>query len=79
MNEPSPFRKVRTAFWLGDTVYLRVRDERVRGMVTTVPLFSGGQSYDVTWGDTVSEVTHQEMELTAEFVPDFGAPQEDAS
>ena len=79
MDSTPPLRKIRSAFWLGDIVYLRVRDERVRGMVTTVLVYSSGQSYGVTWGDSVEEVTHQEMELTAEFVPDFGVTTEDAS
>lgn len=75
---PQP-RKLRTAYWIGDIVYLRVRGERVRGMVTTVNVYSNGHSYGVTWGSDAQEVSHQEMELTNEFVLDFGVTPEDAS
>lgn len=35
---------------LGDVVYLKLRDERLPGMVTAVFLRPGGVSYEVSWG-----------------------------
>jgi hypothetical protein len=64
----------RTAFWFGDTVYLKVRSERLKGMITGILVRPGYLSYAVTWA-TGAENYHLEMELTSEFEPDFSEGQ----
>ena len=65
-------------FWFGDIVFLRVRDERYRGMITTIILQPSGVLYSVTWEE--GEVSnHYGMELTRIFVPDFGVDEENES
>ena len=64
-------RHVETLYWIGDIVYLRTRTDKIAGMVTTVSVRPNGLLYCVGWG-TGTETWHYEMELTAEYVPDFG-------
>lgn len=58
------------AFWLEDTVYLRVRLERKPGMVTCVSIHPTGVMYSVGFED--GETDHHEFELSAEYLPDYG-------
>jgi hypothetical protein len=60
------------AYGFGDTVYLRMRSEQVRGMITGINIWPGGFAYNVTWANG-TETRHYEMELTAEFVADYTA------
>lgn len=73
-------RTINTTYWLGNVVYLRVNDDAVRGMVTSVCITaSGAYVYSVTWRGG-SETRHYECELTSEYVPDFGVnPAEEAA
>jgi hypothetical protein len=64
-------RTIETKYWLGDVVYLRVNDECKPGMVTGVNIRPSGTLYAVTWRGG-SENLHFELELTGEYVPDFG-------
>ena len=57
-------------YWFGDIVFLRVREERVRGMVTGVNIRPNGITYSVDWPSGYA--SHYEFELTSEFIPDFG-------
>lgn len=63
-------RDVRAIYWFFDIVYLRVRSEKLTGMITGIALKPTGLTYAVTWG-TGTETWHYEMELTSEYVPDF--------
>lgn len=59
------------AYGLGDVVYLRLRDEPQRGMVTRVEFrANGGAFFEVSWGSATSS-WHYAVELTNEYVPDF--------
>jgi hypothetical protein len=60
-----------SAFGLSDVVFLRCRDEPMRGMITAVTFKSSGLPlYAVTWGSG-SETWHYECEISAEYVPVF--------
>ncbi len=58
-----------TPYWIGDIVYLRVADEKRRGMVTGV-MFRQGETYAVTWPDG-NEKWHAAIELTSEYIPEW--------
>lgn len=62
-------------FWFGDVVFLRVRDERYRGMVTSVVLMPSGILYAVSW-EGYEVTNHYGFELTKVFVPDYGIDAE---
>lgn len=63
-------------YWFGDIVFLRVRDERYRGMITSVILLPTGIVYAITWEG--AEVTnHYGFELSKVFVPDYGIDEHD--
>ena len=51
-------------FNIGDTVYLRVNQEKT-GMVTNIYFSPGSVSYGVTWDDFATR-THYDIELTLE-------------
>jgi hypothetical protein len=51
---------------LGDVVYLKVRDEPVRGMITGIEIDPRGISYLVTWANQAGELRHYSIELTDE-------------
>lgn len=57
-------------YGLGDVVYLRLRDEPQRGMVTRVEFRGSGAFFEVSWGSAISS-WHYAIELSSEFVPDF--------
>lgn len=58
-------------YGLGDTVYLRVATEPMRGMVTAIQfVVSDAPRLCVSWGNR-SETWHFPVELSTEFVPDF--------
>jgi hypothetical protein len=54
------------AFELGQTVYLKVRNERLAGMVVDMVIDSGGVMYGVTWSSG-EHSRHYAMELTDAF------------
>lgn len=56
-------------YGIGEVVYLRLRDEPKRGMVTRVQ-FNGVALYEIAWADASSS-WHYEVELSNEYVPDF--------
>ena len=64
---------IRLARAIGDTAYLKCRDERVRGIITAVFVRPTGACYGITWGNTAQESTHYDFELIDEFEPDFNA------
>lgn len=55
---------------LGQIVYLRVADEKHRGMITGYLARDSGISALVTWSDR-AETTHYPFELTTEYVADY--------
>lgn len=55
----------------GTVVYLRTREDRVKGFVTGYSVAPGGNTVWVSWPDT-TETKHYDFELTTEYVPDFG-------
>lgn len=61
---------VQVAYGLGDIVFLRVAEERIAGMVTSISVRPGHVIYMVSW-DGGLDTYHYEMELTSEFVQSF--------
>ena len=55
---------------IGQVVYLRCRDEAIRGMITRIQFSPNGLSFSVCWGNA-SETWHYPMELSTEYVPKF--------
>jgi hypothetical protein len=51
-------------------LYLRVRDEPIRGMVTSIHVHPGSVLYYVTWGDGESS-PHYDIELSSEYMPEY--------
>ncbi len=70
MNPDTKRQAGRVQYWLGTTVYHRLADERRRGLVTGVTYTPEGYYYWVTWPD-LNETKHYEMELAAEYIPDY--------
>ena len=62
---------IKTNYWFGDTVYLRVNEDKKKGMVVGIHLRPGSQtSYSVCWAGG-TETCHYEMELTSEYIPEY--------
>ncbi len=62
-------------FKIGDPVYLKCRDEPVRGLVTGYYVMPSDLLYIVAWGNTGNEQRHYGIELSGEFTPHFdGGP-----
>lgn len=58
-------------FSLGDTVFLKIREEREPGMVTGIVIKPDSYlNYCVTWQDGC-EHTHYELELTDTYEPSY--------
>ena len=55
----------------GEIVYLKIRPEKVKGMVTGYHLNYNAVMIAVTWADTCQEIRHYEFELSKEFIPDY--------
>lgn len=55
----------------GDVVYLKIRAEKVAGMITGMFLRPNGSGYYVSWANTGQEGSHYEFELVDEFEPTF--------
>lgn len=53
----------RAEYDLGDVVYLRVRNEAIKGLVTGLIVRPGGVVYLVVWGQDGRENAHYAMEL----------------
>lgn len=62
-------------FNLGETVYLRVAGERRPGIITCISFYPGSELYQISWGDR-SDSRHYALELTREYVPDFGQSED---
>lgn len=56
---------------IGDIVYLKIRDERLRGMITAITLRPASVTFEVTWPTSAS--WHYAFELSPEFEPDYEA------
>jgi len=61
--------KVDTLYDIGNVVYLRCRDERLKGMITQI-LIDGSISYLIVWG-TGSSSWHEEFEISIHYIPDY--------
>lgn len=71
MPESKHQRLVTLDFGFGDVVYLRVRRDKVPGMIVSIELRPCGMSYCVTWGNEGHALSHYAFELTAEYLPDY--------
>ena len=58
-------------FGFGDVVYLRLREEKIAGMVTGCFVRPSGGGYYVSWGNNGQEGVHYEFELTDEYDPNY--------
>ncbi len=61
---------VEVAFEIGDVVFLRMREERIGGLVTRFAVGAGGVTYAVAWG-TGQETWHYALELSVEHIPNY--------
>lgn len=59
------------AYSFGDVVFLRLRSDRVSGMVTRLNVTNNGVTYGVTWGVDARESWHFDYELTGEYLPSY--------
>jgi len=64
------------AFAIGQEVFLKCRDEKVRGLVCGYYVWPGEIAFNVSWGNG-QDSTHYEFELTTAYRPDY-APSEPA-
>lgn len=55
---------------LGDIVYLKVRSDKIRGMVTGIKFYPGGCFYSITWGNG-NDSAHYGLELSTEYVAEY--------
>jgi hypothetical protein len=55
----------------GDVVFLKIRTERIPGMVTAIHIYPGTASFMVCWASDGRETCHYALELTPEFIPDY--------
>lgn len=62
-------------FDIGERVFHRCAIGRIPGLVTGVHFIPGSVKYHVSWGDN-TETMHYALELSREYVPDFGATDE---
>jgi hypothetical protein len=73
MPKPRRITSADLPYWFEDIVYLRVREEKKKGMVTGIGIRPGGTTYFVTWEEGESD--HYDFELTSEFIPDYDTPE----
>lgn len=62
-------RIVELPFRFGDTVYLKVRTEKIPGSVCGFLIFPGGLTVKVTWGDDACDCFHYPFQLSTEYIP----------
>jgi hypothetical protein len=75
MNEDVKKHVVYCRYWCSDVVYLRVCDEAMRGMVTSVNIHQNDTvTYLVMWANK-TETWHYDCELSSEFLPNYGEAQ----
>jgi hypothetical protein len=70
MTDASKKHTFHAPYTYGDVVYLRCREDAVRGMITRVSFYPGGSYFEVTWGNGTC-TWHYPMELSTEYVPTF--------
>lgn len=58
------------AFPIGQTVYLRMQDEKRRGMITGYMVDDSSVMFRVAWGNATDSI-HYAIELTATYQPEF--------
>lgn len=72
-------RKIDTAFWIGDVVYLRSRDDAMRGIVCGLQAFGSASvpciSYQLCWGNGTN-TWHYDLELSTQYIPDWSQADE---
>ncbi len=61
---------IRAPWDFGTIVFLRIRSEKIRGMVTGYTFDPRGMLTWVSWPDS-SESKHHLCELTTEYLPDY--------
>jgi hypothetical protein len=57
-------------FRLGDVVYLKIRQDSHKGMVTGITHRPTGTAYSITWEDGC-ESGHYDIELTDTYIPEY--------
>ena len=65
-------------YWIGDIVFLRICDERKRGLVVGVLFRERSEVYAVVWPDGI-EKYHALCELSSEYIPDYVTEVSDAT
>jgi len=55
----------------GETVYLKIKPEKVKGLVTGYHICHNCIMVTVTWADTYQEMSHYIFELTKEYTLDY--------
>lgn len=70
MSELSDYL-VRVPYKIGTTVYHKIRQEEVPGLVTGFLVRERALYVLVVWGDDLREGTHSAFELTTEYEPSF--------
>lgn len=63
--------KIDLPYDFGEIVYLKIRSERVKGMVTGYYINHSTLMIAITWADTLHEIHHYPFELTKEFTLDY--------
>lgn len=66
-------RLVRLPFAFGETVYHRIRTERIPGIVTGFHVRPNNVLIAITWGDSLVESSHYFHELSTEYEPVFSS------
>lgn len=69
-SEITPLHQRQFNYWIGDVVFMRVREDRIAGMVTGIFIRPTSECYEVTWSNG-SAATYYSCELTREYVPDY--------
>lgn len=62
-------------FLIGDVVYLKMAEEKWAGMVIGYNVRPQGIAYIASWPDGSNDC-HYDIELTKEFIPDYGTAEE---
>lgn len=63
--------KIATKYAIGDTVYMRLTQEKFAGLIVSILIEPNCSiSYRVAWENRIQSY-HYEIELTSTYIPDF--------
>lgn len=65
-------RTIYVKFDIGDIVYLKLREDKYKGILGGFDVRPTGNTYFVAWEDG-SNSYHYDMELTSEFIPTYNS------